>query len=79
MLIATLVGSLPPALIYALTGATAARLDNVALVFGLVLLVAGLFWVVGRALGSHAERRKSGEQIDPGPGAAVESGKGGGV
>ena len=50
MAAATLAGSLPAALIYALTGATAARLDNVALVFGLVLLVGGLFWAVGRKL-----------------------------
>ena len=32
------------------TGATARSLDNAALVFSLVLLVAGLFWVVGRWL-----------------------------
>lgn len=50
MLAATLAGSLPAALIYALTGATARNLDNAALVFGLVLGVAGLFWMVGRRL-----------------------------
>ena len=52
MVLATLAGSLPAALIYALTGATARNLDNVALVFGLVLGVAGLFWMVGRRLRS---------------------------
>ncbi|HVR96787.1 MAG TPA: VTT domain-containing protein [Thermoanaerobaculia bacterium] len=56
MTAATLAGSLPAALIYALTGAAAARLDNVALIFSLVLLVAGLFWVIGRRLRSGDER-----------------------
>lgn len=48
MIVATLAGSLPAALLYALTGATARSLDNVALVFSLVLAVAGLFWWVGK-------------------------------
>jgi uncharacterized membrane protein YdjX (TVP38/TMEM64 family) len=50
MIAATLAGSLPAALLYALTGATARNLDNVALVFGLVLAVAGVFWLVGKRL-----------------------------
>lgn len=50
MLLSTLAGSLPAALLYALTGATARSLDNTALVFSLVLLVAGLFWLVGKRL-----------------------------
>jgi uncharacterized membrane protein YdjX (TVP38/TMEM64 family) len=50
MLLATLGGSLPAAIIYALTGATARTLNDVPLVFGLVLLIAGLFWAVGRRL-----------------------------
>jgi uncharacterized membrane protein YdjX (TVP38/TMEM64 family) len=54
MLLATLGGSLPAALIYALTGATARTLDDVPLVFGLVLLVAGLFWLVGKRLRTAA-------------------------
>ena len=44
---AALLGSLPPALLYALSGATAAALTNGVLVFGLVLLVAGIYWLVG--------------------------------
>lgn len=52
MVLATLAGSLPAALLYALTGATARSLDNTVLVFSLVLLVAGLFWAVGRKLRS---------------------------
>ncbi len=51
MILATLAGSLPAALIYALTGATARNLDNVPLVFGLVLAVTGFFWLLGRKLG----------------------------
>jgi uncharacterized membrane protein YdjX (TVP38/TMEM64 family) len=50
MIVATLGGSLPAALIYALTGATARTLNDVPLVFTLVLLVAGLFWLVGKRL-----------------------------
>ena len=45
--LAALLGSLPPALLYALSGATAAALTSGILVFGLVLLVAGIFWLVG--------------------------------
>jgi len=48
LLLATLAGSLPAALLYALTGATARSLDNAVLVFSLVLLVAGLFWAIGK-------------------------------
>jgi uncharacterized membrane protein YdjX (TVP38/TMEM64 family) len=50
MLAATLGGSLPAALLYALTGATARKLNDIPLVFALVLLVAGLFWAVGKRL-----------------------------
>src|SRR5215212_1156007 len=45
--LAALLGSLPPALLYALSGATATALTSGVLVFGLVLLVAGIFWLVG--------------------------------
>jgi uncharacterized membrane protein YdjX (TVP38/TMEM64 family) len=48
MVLATLVGSLPVALLYALTGATAANFDSVVLSFGLTLFMAGLFWFLGR-------------------------------
>jgi len=50
MALATLAGSLPAALLYALTGATAASFDNSLLMFGLVLLIAGGFWLVGNRL-----------------------------
>ena len=47
-------GLLPATLLYALTGATAASLDNIYLIFGLVMLVAGVFWMVGRHLSKDA-------------------------
>lgn len=49
-LVASAAGTLPAALLYALTGATAARLDSVFLMFGLVLLVAAAVWFGGRRL-----------------------------
>lgn len=48
VLVAALAGSLPGALLYALTGAVVASFQNGALVFGLVLLVAGSLWLIGR-------------------------------
>lgn len=48
--LASFIGSLPPALVYAFTGATAANFNNAVLSFGLVLLVAGLFWLVSQKL-----------------------------
>ncbi len=47
---AAFVGSLPAALLYALTGAIAARFQHGALMFGLMLLVALTFWFIGRWL-----------------------------
>ena len=51
MTLATLGGALPASLLYAVTGATAATFDNAVLIFGLVLLVAGAFWALGRWMG----------------------------
>ena len=48
--LASLAGSLPGAFLYALTGAVAAGFHNGALVFVLVLFVAGVSWLVGRRL-----------------------------
>jgi uncharacterized membrane protein YdjX (TVP38/TMEM64 family) len=47
LIVASFAGSLPPALLYALTGAAVANFQNTALMFGVVLLVAGLFWLAG--------------------------------
>jgi high-affinity Fe2+/Pb2+ permease len=44
---AKLAGSFPVAVLYAVTGATAANWNNSILAFGLVLLMAGLFWIAG--------------------------------
>lgn len=49
-LLASLAGYAPAALLYAVTGATAVRLDSTVLVFGLVLFIAGVFWLVGQWL-----------------------------
>lgn len=55
---AALVGSLPPALLYALTGAVTAHFASGALAFGLVLLVAGLFWLAGHLVEAYLARKK---------------------
>jgi uncharacterized membrane protein YdjX (TVP38/TMEM64 family) len=58
--LAALMGSLPPALLYALTGASVAKFQNTALVFVCVLLVAGFFWMFGRTVETYlASRRRN--------------------
>jgi uncharacterized membrane protein YdjX (TVP38/TMEM64 family) len=57
--LAALAGSLPGALIYALTGAIAAGFQNGAVVFLLALLVAGVFWLTGRWLEHRLTRWKA--------------------
>jgi len=62
LIVASLAGSLPPALLYALTGAAVANLQNTVLMFGIVLLIAGLFWLLGRSFSrkdAKAQRRMS--------------------
>ncbi len=58
MALAALVGSLPPALLYALTGATVANVQSTSLMFGVVLLVTGSFWLIGRFLEPYLDARK---------------------
>ena len=58
IIVASVAGSLPPALLYALTGAAVANLQNTALMFGIVLLVAALFWLIG-IIFSHREAQKA--------------------
>ena len=48
--LASFAGSLPAAVLYALTGASYANFQSATLMFGAVLLVAGSFWLVGRAV-----------------------------
>jgi uncharacterized membrane protein YdjX (TVP38/TMEM64 family) len=47
---ASFLSNLPACALYAATGATAARLDNAFLMFGLVMAVAALVWFAGRRL-----------------------------
>jgi uncharacterized membrane protein YdjX (TVP38/TMEM64 family) len=53
-LLLSLLGYLPPCLLYAVTGATASNLDGASLTFGLVLLVAAVVWWLGRRIGGAA-------------------------
>jgi uncharacterized membrane protein YdjX (TVP38/TMEM64 family) len=51
---AAVAGTLPSAVLYAVAGATTANLGNTGLAFGLVLLIAGLFWLVAKHLRSNS-------------------------
>ena len=55
LLVAATVGNLVPALLYALTGAAAADLGDAFAVFGLVLVVTGVFWFLARRLRPSAQ------------------------
>lgn len=58
--LAAIAGSLPPALLYALTGASVGKFQNTALVFAFVILVAGFCWMLGRTIEPYlAGRRRS--------------------
>lgn len=57
--LSALAGSLPPALLYALTGASAGRFQNTALMFLFVLLITGLFWIVGRHVTPGQQRENA--------------------
>ena len=67
--LASLAGSLPPALLYALTGASVANFRSAALMFMAVMCVTGLFWLTSRLVESHfakgqARQRQTGENIE---------------
>jgi membrane protein DedA with SNARE-associated domain len=55
--LAAVAGSLPPSLLYAVTGASVANLQNTTLVFGLVILIAGAFLFFGRWAEPYIARR----------------------
>ena len=57
--LASLAGSAPPALLYALTGAAVANFQSTALMFGVIMVVAGLFWLIGRLLEPFLNTRGS--------------------
>jgi uncharacterized membrane protein YdjX (TVP38/TMEM64 family) len=55
--VAGLIGSFVPALLYALTGAAVANFQSTALMFLMVLIVTGSFWLIGRWLERRIEAR----------------------
>ena len=57
VIVAAVAGSLPAALLYALTGAVAASFQNGALMFCLILLVSGAFWLISRRLDSNSANK----------------------
>jgi uncharacterized membrane protein YdjX (TVP38/TMEM64 family) len=66
LLLASLAGNLPAALLYALTGASARSFASGTAMFGIVILIAGLFWFAGRGVGAAAG--------GPGPGRGEPGG-----
>ena len=56
LVLASTFGSLTPAFLYALTGAAVVNFQSTALMFTVVLLVAGVFWMVGRLFEPVAPR-----------------------
>ena len=54
--LAALAGSLPPAVLYALTGAAVVNFQGTSLMFALVLLITGIFWAVGRRVVPDTKR-----------------------
>lgn len=73
MVLAAFAGCLPAAAIYAVTGATARSADNTVLVFVLVIVVAGLFWAVGRRFRLPSDKPAA----VPGAGANASTARGG--
>jgi len=68
IVVASIAGSLPMSLLYALTGAAVANLQSTALMFGVVLLVAGVFWLVGMIFSrkdAKVQRRRKEELSAP--------------
>ena len=59
IVLASLAGSVPPALLYALTGAAVANFQSTALMFGVVMLVAGFFWFVGNRVELMFDKQKN--------------------
>lgn len=62
VIFASIVGSFPSALLYALSGAAIANFQNTVLMFGVVMVVAVLFWLGGRLFESvtiSKERRRN--------------------
>jgi uncharacterized membrane protein YdjX (TVP38/TMEM64 family) len=62
--VAALVGSFLPALLYALTGAAVGNFQSATLMFLVVLLVTGSFWLIGRWLERKIEAGKGEASAD---------------
>jgi membrane protein DedA with SNARE-associated domain len=62
--LAALAGSLPPALLYALTGAAVADFQSATLMFVFVILVAGFFWMVGRWVQPYLSNRARAQSVN---------------
>jgi uncharacterized membrane protein YdjX (TVP38/TMEM64 family) len=58
MALASFAGSLPPAFLYALTGAAVANFQSATLVFLFVMLVTCLLWLSSRLIKSHPTQRE---------------------
>jgi len=58
-MLAALMGSLPSALFYALAGAVSATFQNTTLVFGAMVLLAGVFWVMSKFVQVQSADRSS--------------------
>ena len=53
--VAAALGSLPPALLYAFTGAFANDFNSAALMFGFVMLMTALTWLIGQRFGKQVD------------------------
>lgn len=56
VILAAFLGSIPASLLYAFAGAISASFSNLIIIFGLVLLIAGGFWLVGYWLNANRIR-----------------------
>jgi uncharacterized membrane protein YdjX (TVP38/TMEM64 family) len=68
--LAALIGTIPAALIYALTGAAVVRLGSSALVFVAVMAVAGCTWLVSRSMERRIVRDPTRTMVEPSSGMA---------
>ena len=58
--IASLAGSLPPSLLYALTGSVAASFQSITLMFCFIMLISAAFWFISRKLAQPQTAKDSG-------------------
>ena len=58
--VASIVGSIPPSLLYALTGSVAASFQNITLMFCFIMLISAAFWFISRKLAQPRIAKDSG-------------------